>query len=108
MPVPWTQLLRWAPEIITISRELMQRARKTPSAETGLVRADDHHDLAARIAALEENERRQAELVERMAEQQAALARAVLAIHARERWLIGGVMALAAIVAALIAWITLR
>ncbi len=107
MPVPWTQLLRWAPEIITISRELMQRARKTP-ATTDLVHAEDRSDLTARIAALEENERRQAELVERMAEQQAALARAVLALHARERWLIGTVVALAAVVAGLLAWVALR
>lgn len=103
MPVPWIHILRWAPEIITISRELLQRTRRTPTT-TELVRADDRSDLHARIAALEENERRQAELVERMAEQQADLARAVFTLHRRERWLIGAVVVLAA----LLAWVASR
>ena len=102
MPV-WTQIIRWAPEIITVSRELLLRSRRKPPS-TDLVRAEDHSDLAERIAALEENERRQAELVERMAEQQAELARAVLALHKRERWMIGALVVLAA----LVGWALLR
>lgn len=108
MAVPWTQLIRWAPEIITISRELLQKTRKTPSTTTDLVHMDDRADLRARIAALEENERRQAELVERMAEQQAELARAVLSLHARERVLIGAIGILAVLLAALGLWVALR
>jgi len=107
MAVPWTQLIRWAPEIITISRELLQKTRKPPPS-TDLVRADDRADLHARIVALEENERRQAELVERMAEQQAELARAVLALHARERVLIGAIGVLAVLLAALGLWVAVR
>jgi hypothetical protein len=103
MGVPWTQILRWAPEIITISRELLQRSRRAPQT-TELVRAEDHTDLAARVAALEENERRQAELVERMAEQQVGLARAVLELHRRERYLIGAIV----ILGALLTWALLR
>ena len=107
MAVPWTQILRWAPELITISRELMQRTKKTPSS-TELVRADNHYDLEARIAALEENERRQAELVERMAEQQADLAGAVVTLHKQQRRLVGAVVVLAVLLAAVVAWVAVR
>ena len=91
MAVPWTQILRWAPEIIGISRDLLQRAKGLPPA-TELARAEDTEQLAVRIAALEENERRQAELIERMAEQQAELTRAVLELHRRERILFGALV----------------
>jgi N-methylhydantoinase B/oxoprolinase/acetone carboxylase alpha subunit len=103
MAVPWNQIIRWAPHLITLSRELLQRSRRAP-AQAPLVRAEDRADLAARIAALEENERRQAELVEQMAEQQAVLARAVTALHRRQKWLVATVVVLAA----LVAWLLLR
>ena len=96
--IPWNQLIRWAPQIIAVSRELLQRSRRTPP-QTPLARADDRSDLLVRIAALEENERRQAELIERMAEQLAELARAVVSLHRRERLLIFAVLALAALLA---------
>ena len=99
----WTQILRWAPEIITVSRELLQRSRRA-DASTDVVRPEDHLDLAARVNALEDNERRQAELVGRMAEQQVELARAVLALHRRERYLIAAIV----VVAALAVWALFR
>ena len=102
MAVPWAQIIRWAPQIISVSRELLQRTRRTAPAE--LIRAPDGSDVAHRVAALEENERRQAELVERMAEQQASLARAVLALHKRLRILIGALIVLGAV----LAWVLWR
>jgi len=94
MPVPWKQLIMFTPQIIDLSRELLKRARGKP--EPGeLVRAADPGDLGQRIAALEENERRQAELVERMATQQAELSRAVVTLHKRQKWLIAVVVVLA-------------
>ena len=98
MPVPWQQLIMFAPQIIDLSRELLGRARGKPAA-TPLARAADEGDLSQRVAALEENERRQAELVERMATQQADLSRAVVALHRRQRWLVVAVVALAAVLA---------
>lgn len=86
----------FTPQIIDLSRELLKRARGTPAAGTALVRAEDTGDVSQRVAALEENERRQAELVERMAVQQADLSRAVVTLHKRQRWLIAAVVALAA------------
>jgi hypothetical protein len=94
MPVPWTQIITWAPQILSLSRELLGRARAT-KAGASLVRAADPADVAARVAALEENERRQAELVDRMAEQIAQLSRAVTTLHRRQRWLIGATVLLA-------------
>ena len=102
MAVPWAQIIRWAPQIISVSRELLQKTRRTAPAP--LTRAADDSNLAQRIAALEENERRQAELVERMAEQQASIARAVLLLHRRVRILIGVVIVLAVA----LAWVALR
>jgi hypothetical protein len=107
MAVPWTQLLRWAPQIIGVSRELLQRSKDLPQdapKDAPVARTPETAALARRIAALEENERRQAELVERMAEQQAELARALVTLHRRERWLIGALVVLGALVIALLAW----
>jgi hypothetical protein len=93
MPVPWAKLILFAPQIIDLSRELLKRVRREPTAQP-LARAEDPAELAQRVAALEENERRQAELVERMATQQAELSQAVVTLHRRQRWLIGGVVLL--------------
>lgn len=99
MAVPWAQIIQWAPQIISLSRDLLTRSR-APRAET-LVRAADPENLASRVAALEENERRQAELVERMAEQQAQLSRAVVTLHRRQR----AMMIAIAVLAAAVAWL---
>jgi hypothetical protein len=93
MPVPWAKLILFAPQLIDLSRELLKRVRREPPALT-LAQAEDPAELAQRVAALEENERRQAELVERMATQQAELSQAVVTLHRRQRWLSGGVIVL--------------
>jgi hypothetical protein len=98
--VPWAKLLMFTPQIIDLSRELLKRARGGQSAGTALVRAEEPTDLAQRLAALEENEQRQAELVERMATQQAELSQAVVVLHRRQRWL----MAAVAVLGALLVW----
>jgi hypothetical protein len=98
MPVPWKQLIVFAPQIIDLSRELLKRARGTPAGQP-VARAADPGDIAQRVAALEENEKRQAELVEQMATQQAELLRAVVVLNRRQRWLIVAVVVLAAILA---------
>jgi len=103
MPVPWTQIITWAPQLITLSRELLGRVRAT-KANASLASAADPADMAARVAALEENERRQAELVDRMTEQLAQLSRAVTTLHRRQRWLIGSIVLLAGA----LLWLLLR
>jgi dienelactone hydrolase len=85
MPVPWIQIVQWVPSILELSKELLNRSRRVPSAPGGAPA-----DPAARLAALEENERRQAELVSRMAQQTAQLSAAVTALHRQMQWLIVG------------------
>lgn len=88
----------FTPQIIDLSRELLRRARARPG-ETTPSPVTGEGDVAQRLAALEENERRQAELVERMAMQQAELSRAVVTLHRRQRWLVAAVVVLAALLA---------
>jgi hypothetical protein len=105
MPVPWLQIVQLVPSILDVSRELMKRTKQAPpSAELPLV-ASTPDELAARVVSLEENERRQAELVAQMAEQLAGVARAVTDLHRRVLWLtaISSIALLAAITALLIA-----
>jgi hypothetical protein len=85
MPVPWIQIVQWVPSVLELSKELLNRSRRVPSAPGGAPA-----DPAARLAALEENERRQAELVSRMAEQTAQLSAAVTTLHRQMQWLIVG------------------
>ena len=97
MPVPWKQLIMFAPQIIDLSRELLKRARGKPAGQT-FARVDPG-DIVQRVTALEENEQRQAELVEQMATQQAELLRAVMVLNRRQRWLIVAVVVLAVVLA---------
>lgn len=105
MPVPWLQIVQLVPSILDVSRELMKRTKQTPPAVPALA-SHTYEELAARVASLEENERRQAELVAQMAEQLAAVARAVTDLHRRVLWLtaaaaVAVVLATAALVVAL-------
>jgi hypothetical protein len=86
MPVPWLQIVQLVPSILDVSRELMKRTKQAPPAAQ-LSAAPSYEELAARVASLEENERRQAELVAQMAEQLAGVARAVTDLHRRVLWL---------------------
>ena len=87
MPVPWLQIVQLVPSILDVSRELMKRTKQTPPAANLPAAAPSYDELAARVASLEENERRQAELVAQMAEQLAGVARAVTDLHRRVLWL---------------------
>jgi hypothetical protein len=108
MPVPWAQIIRFMPSILDVSRELLRRTRRLPSDEgspgTDVVPAGAA--LEGRVRALEENERRQAELVNSMADQLAQLTGAVTTLHGQVRLLIVGqvvtaVLAVAALVVVL-------
>jgi hypothetical protein len=110
MPVPWLQIVQLMPSILEVSRELLKRSRRSsagelplPSSGSGETAADAA--LLARIRSLEENERRQAELVNSMAEQLAQLTSAVSSLHRYNRRLIMGqsVAVLIAVIAMLVA-----
>lgn len=100
MAVPWLQIVQLVPSIVEVSRELLKRTKRLPAPqEATLPQTAD--ELAERVMTLEENERRQAELVSEMAEQMSNLTRAVTALHRQVTWLsgIGAVAIVIAIVA---------
>jgi len=91
MPVPWLQIVRLMPSILDVSRELLKRTRKLPAGEVQASGAGvPAISLEQRVFTLEENERRQAELVTQMADQLAQLTAAAAALHRVTRWLIVG------------------
>jgi hypothetical protein len=89
MAVPWLQIVQLVPSILDVSRELLRKTKNNAPAGGPIVPQTDS-ELAARLTALEDNERRQAELVSQMAEQLAAVARAITALHRQMTWLAVG------------------
>ena len=88
MAVPWLQIVQLVPSIVEVSRELLKRSKRLPAPEeTSVPQTAD--ELTQRVLTLEENERRQAELVSEMAEQMSNLTRAVTALHRQVLWLSG-------------------
>lgn len=83
MAVPWLQIVNLVPSILDVSRELLKRTKRLPAPPIAETATPTDAVLADRIAMLEENERRQAELINQMAEQHAALARAVTTLHSQ-------------------------
>lgn len=88
MPLPWLQIVQLVPSILDVSRELLRKTRR-PTEVAGAL-THDGTVLETRIAQLEDNERRQAELINQMAEQLAALTRLVTVLHQRVMWLAAG------------------
>ena len=109
MPVPWAQIVRLMPSILDLSRELLKTSRRPPQTEPPTSTDSDsaRTALEARTTALEENERRQAELVTSIADQLAQLTAAVTALHLQTRRLILGQIA-TAIVAGIAVLLALR
>lgn len=109
MPVPWMQIVRLMPSIVEVSRELLKRSRRLPPEDaperTDIVPAGV--TLETRIRALEENERRQAELVTSMADQLAQLTTAVTALHGHVRRLVIG-QVITAIIAVIAIFLAVR
>ena len=95
MAVPWLQIVQLVPSIVDVSRELLKK-NKRPPVDPGAPQSTA--DLEARIGALEDNERRQAELVTQMAEQLSAMAKVIVELRSRIVWLTAGI-AIAIVVA---------
>jgi hypothetical protein len=100
MAVPWLQIVQLVPSIVEVSRELLKRTKRLPPPEE-MPLAQTPDELAQRVLTLEENERRQAELVSEMAEQMSNLTRAVTALHRQITWLSG--ISAVAVISALVA-----
>ena len=100
MAVPWLQIVQLVPSIVEVSRELLKRSKRMPEPQETSV-PQDADELTQRVLTLEENERRQAELVSKMAEQMSNLTRAVTALHRQILWLSG--ISAVAVISALVA-----
>lgn len=109
MPVPWVQIVQLMPSIVEVSRELLKRTRRIPTPAPSMVTETNPTDaaLAARISALEENERKQAELVTNIADQLAQLTTAVTTLHQQTRRLMLGQIT-AVVIAVIAVLIALR
>ena len=84
MPVPWLQIVQLVPAILDVSRDLLRKSQKPPAPALKGPGASDA--MAERMAALEANEQRQAELVNQMAQQIAAVSEAITVLHRRLIW----------------------
>ena len=73
MAIPWFQIVKLVPEIVSLSKQLLQQTRTDQSSRA--------KPLEDRVAELELNERKQAELVASMAQQLAAMADALTALR---------------------------
>lgn len=105
MAIPWMQIVKWAPSIVQVSRELLRRTQSEPPVD---VHGASRDELAQRVLELEENERRQAQLINQMAEQLAQFSHVLLAMRQRLLWLTiaaaaTGLLAIAALVFGLLA-----
>jgi uncharacterized coiled-coil protein SlyX len=89
MGLPWLQIVQLIPSILDVSRELLRKTQRSPQAVAALTDGSSTA-LESRVAQLEENERRQAELINQIAEQLAALTRLVTVLHQQVKWLAGG------------------
>ena len=101
MPL-WTTILKQAPVLIAAADALLARSRAAPAAAAP---ADDAPVLRRRIAALEQQQQAQADLVKQLAEQVAALTIAAQAgaARARQATLVGSAGLGLALVAAVLA-----
>jgi hypothetical protein len=72
MAIPWFQIVKLVPEIVSLSKQLLQQTKTAQPSSS--------KPLEERVAELEVNERKQAELVASMAQQIAAMTDAVTAL----------------------------
>lgn len=91
MAIPWFQIARLVPEIVAVSRELLQQSKNSGPVK----------ELATRVAELEETQRKQAELTAKMARQLAAIADAGTALRRKliVLWVVAALSLLVAVVA---------
>jgi hypothetical protein len=101
MALPWLQIVQLVPSIVDVSRELLKKNKRPPVDPNAPQGPNGSTELEGRLAALEDNERRQAELVSHMAEQLAVLTKLVVELRSRVFWLAAGTAI--AVVAAVVA-----
>ena len=88
MALPWLQIVQLVPSILDVSRELLKK-NKQPPPEARSHAPHTVPELEQRVAALEDNERKQAELVSQMAEQLAVVTKLIVELRSRLLWMTG-------------------
>jgi hypothetical protein len=76
MAIPWFQIVKLVPEIVSVSKQLLHQTQ-------GVRRSGSGKALEERVAELEENERKQADLVAQMAQEIAGMIEAGTALQRR-------------------------
>jgi hypothetical protein len=102
--IPWKHILPYIPTVVDTARELLGAAKKTEPAAV----ATAGSELGDRVAQLEANERKQAELVQTMAEQQEQLATSIRILESRVKLLFILVLALLIALVAMLVFIFLH
>jgi len=86
--IPWKAILPYVPTVVETAKELLRNLSKTKPTHLQSTSAEaSPADLLQRIIQLENNERRQAELIEEMAEQQQKLVESLRILESRVQWL---------------------
>lgn len=106
--IPWSMLWAQAPAIIDASRKLFVRARDLKSAPPASERTRDADGLETRLAALEQNERSQAALLEQIASQTEQLTLGLAVLAARVRLVLAVAAAALGVAILLVVWMLLR
>ena len=76
MAIPWFQIVKLVPEIVSVSKQLLHQTQTVR-------RSGSERALEERVAELEENERKQADLVAQMAQEIAGMIEAGTALQRR-------------------------
>ena len=105
--VPWGKVIEATPQITKAAKELLNNRRKpAPVQPTGVtpLQANDGAgallQLQQQMVALQEQQRASALLLESLAEQNAQLVQTVSTLRLRSRWMMAGLLLLAAAVVA--------
>lgn len=106
MAIPWLQLVKYAPSILSMTNELLQKARRTESSdEHAAERRPDQGELEPRVALLQHDLRKQAEALHELARQVEGLTVVLAGVRRslHTALALGGAALAAAIVALIVA-----
>jgi len=103
--IPWKSILPYVPTVVETAKELLRNLGKAKTSQVQLTEAGPApQDLAQRVSQLENNEARQAQLVEAMAEQQQKLIESIRILESRVQLLFWFALVLLVVVVALIVY----
>jgi hypothetical protein len=103
--IPWKSILPYVPTVVETAKELLRNLGKAKTSQEQLSDAAPAPlELAQRVSQLENNEARQAQLVEKMAEQQQKLIESLRILESRVQLLFWFALLLLVVVVALVVY----